>query len=278
MSKTLITPQRRRRPKSAKRSTVRNLGEAYHSKAIGRALDVLECFDDDQTTLSLMEISQRIDLPESSLFRVLLTLESRRYLRQNADGSYSLTPRVLYGKARERADFLREIIRPYLRTLASRFNETASLGHIFEDRIQVLDSINALHEVRMINLPGRVLPPHCSSLGKTITAFQSPELIDRILEVYGLYRRTSKTIIERRAVMDEYELIRRNGYATDREEATEGGICFGVPIRIEGVVRSSISISIPASRMTAGRDREIIDVLLRAADEIAVAIARKDNR
>ncbi len=271
-----MPPRRRRRPKAAKKTEIHAAGQAYHSKAIGRALDVLECFEDEQTSLSLMEISQQIGLPESSLFRVLLTLESRGYLRQNADGSYRLTLRVLYGKARERSDIIRELMRPYLRTLASQFNETASLGHVVEDRIHVLDSINALHEMRIINLPGRVLPPHCSSLGKSITAFQQPELIDRILEVYGLYRRTPQTIIDRQAVMREYELVRLNGYAMDREEATEGGICIGVPIRLDGsTVRSAISVSAPSSRMTAEREKEILEGLLSTANEVTGLLLRR---
>src|SRR5689334_9632578 len=95
-SKTAL--QRRRRPKRipASESPAEN-GSQYHLKAIGRALDVLECFTDDRPQLTLKEIGRLIGSPESSLFRILLTLTSREYLTQNADGSYQLAPKLLSG-------------------------------------------------------------------------------------------------------------------------------------------------------------------------------------
>jgi len=57
---------RRRRPKVTIRtiatSAVPVNGE-YYSRAIGRALDVLECFHDGETSLSLTDISRLGGLP-----------------------------------------------------------------------------------------------------------------------------------------------------------------------------------------------------------------------
>src|SRR6185437_12714892 len=245
-------------------------GEQYLSKAIGRALDVLECFEDDKSQLGLKEIAARAGMPESSLFRILVTLETRGYLQQDADGCYRLTPRVLFGKLRERADRLKELAHPVLRGLASHYDETASLAFLFENRIHVLDSVEALHEVRVINKPGRVLPPHCSSLGKAITAFQEQPLVDQILEVYGLYRRTAKSVIDRGALLSDFERIRVKGYAVDREEAVEGGVCIGAPIRPKNEnVSAAISLSSPIARITPDREKDIIRGVCAAAREIA---------
>jgi len=60
-------------------------GAEYQSKAIDRALTVLECFPASDTTLSLSELAVLSGFPESSLFRVLATLERRGYLLRNAD-------------------------------------------------------------------------------------------------------------------------------------------------------------------------------------------------
>ena len=120
--------QRRRRPKKVSDEARAVSVDQYSSKALSRALDVLECFPNEHMTLSLKEISNRNELPESSLFRILLTLESRGYLIQNADGTYRLSPSLLYGKVRERAEQLQEIARPHLQALATRFDETASLS------------------------------------------------------------------------------------------------------------------------------------------------------
>jgi len=269
-----IATVQRRRPKFAKAGSGKEGAGVYHSKAIGRALDVLECFTDENAAYNLKEIGGIVKLPESSLFRVLLTLESRGYLAQDGSGCYRLTPRVLYGKLRERAERLKELARPYLRELAARFDETSSLAYLFENRIQVLDSVNTLHEVRVINRPGRVLPPHCSSLGKAITAFQKRELIEQILETFGLSRRTPYTLVDRRAILAQLEEIRACGYAADRQEAAEGGICLGAAIRPEGKrVVAAISVSTPLARMTAEREQEIIQGVLDTASRMAKAIS-----
>jgi DNA-binding IclR family transcriptional regulator len=253
--------------------------DQYQSKAINRALDVLEYFRDDLSRFNLKDLSDRMNMPMSSLFRVLATLESRSYVMQLADGSYCLTPRVLHGKLRERADRLTELALPFLHLLAGRFNETASLAYLFENRIQVLDSVNAFHEVRVINTPGRVLPPHCSSLGKAITAFQPQPLMDQILEVHGLYPRTAHSLRDRGAILTEFKKVRETGYAEDREEASEGGICFGVPIHsIDGRVRAAVSISSVASRMTPQRERDIIQELRKTTSELTAALEEANGK
>ena len=253
--------------------------DQYQSKAINRALDVLECFVDDQSRFSLKVLAEKLEMPMSSLFRVLATLESRSYLTQLTDGSYGLTPRVVHGKLREQADRLTEMARPFLHQLAGRFNETASLAFLFENQIQVMDSVNAFHPVRVINTPGRVLPPHCSSLGKAITAFQPQPLMDQILEVQGLYPRTAHSLRDRGAVLAELGRVRESGYAADREEASEGGICFGVPIRsADGRVRAAVSVSSLASRMTAERERDIIQELLKTTSELSAVVEGANAR
>jgi IclR family acetate operon transcriptional repressor len=273
-------PVRRRRPKQAKTGDAprENAGEQYHLKAIARALDVLECFTDERPNLNLKEIGQITTLPESSLFRILLTLESRGYLKQNPDGSYTLPARLLFGKLQERAEHVRRVVRPWLQKLASRFDETASLAYLYGDRIQALDTVETFHEIRMTNKPGRVLPPHCSSLGKAITASQEPALIDRILETYGLYGRTAKTIVDRQSLLAEFAEIRRRGYAIDREETVLGGVCVGAAIVVEGTpVTSALSVSTPLVRINEAREREIIKAVIETA-QLAAQDFRNSNR
>ena len=269
-----MRPITRRRPKRTEGDgSAPDSAERYFAKAIGRALDVLDLFPDEHCFLNLKEISSRMSLPESSLFRILLTLTNRGYLRQDASGCYYLAPRILLGKTRERADQLADLVRPKLRHLASLFNETASLAYLFETRIQVLESIDTLHDVRVINQPGRVLPPHCSSLGKAITAFQERSVADEILAVYGLVRRTPHTVTDRQALLADFEQIRERGFSVDREEACEGGICMAAPIRKpDSRVVAAISVSSAAARLNAERERAITSALLETTAEVAKLI------
>jgi DNA-binding IclR family transcriptional regulator len=250
--------------------------DQYQLKAITRGLEVLECFSDEQTTLNLREIAKQVSSPESSLFRILLTLKSHGYLLQNEDGSYRLPDKLLYGRVYERAERFRLALRPHLHTLARRFDETATVAYRFVDQVRVLDTVETFHEIRMTNRPGRVLPPHCSSLGKAIAAFQEPALAEHMLEIYGLYRRTEYTIVDRRILFEEYATIRGRGYAFDRQETILGGICIGAPIQDSGGrVIAAISVSSPLVRMTPSREEEIAETLVDAAAKVADSLKTK---
>ncbi|MPY90409.1 MAG: helix-turn-helix domain-containing protein [Luteitalea sp.] len=255
---------RRRRPKARPSGLdAETAGGEYHSKAIGRALTVLECFPDADTSLSLSEIAVMSGFPESSLFRVLATLQSRSYLLRNADGSYRLAPKMVYGLVHERGEATRRQVHPLLDQLNRRFNETTSLAFLFGDRIQVIDVIEAVQDVRATNVLGKTLPPHCSSMAKVITAFQPRERVDRILQVYGLIRLSEKTTVDRLAILAEHDRIREQGWAQEQEESVAGICCYGAPLFDERRrVVAALSIICPLVRISPEREAEIVQALL----------------
>lgn len=260
---------RRRIPKWALHSNQTSTNEQYYLRSIGRALDVLDCFD-GKAALALKEVSKSTGLPESTLFRVLLTLEKHGYLRQAMDGTYQLAPKLRFGWMVDQGNAVRDKVHPELERLAQRFNETASMAYLYDDRIHVLDSIETFHEIRMSNRIGRVLPPHCSALGKAIAAFQDHRAIEQIVEIYGLTRRTENTITDRARLFDEFDEIRRTGVAYDREESVMGGICISAAIRPAGrPVVAALSLSTPIVRMTPEREEQTRKAVLEAATRVA---------
>jgi DNA-binding IclR family transcriptional regulator len=97
-------------------------------------------------------------------------------------------------------------------------------------------------------------------------AFQDQRVVDRVIQAYGLTRRTDRTIVDRLQLMAEFQGIRVCGYAVDREEAIPGAICFGGPI-LDGrnLAIGSLSISVPAIRVTDQRERELTEAVTDAA-------------
>jgi DNA-binding IclR family transcriptional regulator len=272
-------PQRRRRPHWAAEESLKSedaIGseDRYHSRTIERALDVLESFQPAEPALSLKDVSRRTGFPESTLFRILLTLQKRGYLEQRVDGTYQLTRKVLFGRLLDDAEALRALAAPQLQELASSFNETASLAYFFEEYIQVLDTVETFHEIRVSNRRGRILPPHCSAMGKAILAFQPAETVHRMLEAYGLTKRTEHSIVDRSALRAELERIQKEGFAVDREESMLGGICIGAPITSHsGHVIAALSVSTPVPRLPREREPLIQRGVVAAAKAVSVALA-----
>jgi DNA-binding IclR family transcriptional regulator len=272
----IAAPVRRRRRAKVRSAESAGAGASagpeYQSKAIDRALTVLECFPASDTTLSLSELAVLSGFPESSLFRVLVTLEGRGYLLRNADGSYRLAPRVLYGLIHQRAEETRAQMHPILDELNHRFNETTSLAFLFGERIQVIDVIEAVQDVRATNVLGKTLPPHCSSMAKAITAYQPRERIDRILQVYGLIRLTPKTSVDRLAIVNDLTQIKERGWAREHEESAMGIGCYGVPLFDERrEVVAAMSMICPLIRLTPEREQEIVDALLEVSRRTVVS-------
>jgi DNA-binding IclR family transcriptional regulator len=265
---------RRRRPQWALDDPLAEKGPAasedrYHSRTIERALDALESFESSSAALSLKQISAITGQPEASLYRVLLTLQKRGYLSQSGDGTYQLARKVLYGRVLDDADNLRMLARPVLEDLARRFDETASLSYFFKHYIQVLDTVESFHTFRITNRAGRIIPPHCSAMGKAILAFQTDESADILMEAYGLVSRTERTLTDRQILRAELAAVRERGWACDREESVLGGICFGSAIfdSARNAI-AALSVSTPTQRMNESREKQIQDAVQDAAEHI----------
>ena len=149
-------------------------------------------------------------------------------------------------------------------------DETVSLAFLFEDRIEVIDVVETFQMIRAGNVLGRILSPHCSSLAKAITAFQPPNRIERIMQVYNLVRFTEHTIVDRLAILAEYEKIRAEGWAIDNEESVLGICCYGGPLLdAQGFAVAAVSVSSPKGRITPEREAEIIDALRKTSKDTA---------
>lgn len=280
--KTSQEAPRRRRPRWAiaeQEATVKAPAEAedrYHSRTIERALDALEAFESSSSSLSLKEVSAITGQPEASLYRALMTLQKRDYLSQNRDGTYELTHRVLYGRVLDKAAHVRQITRPILEELGREFNETTSLAYLFTNYIQVLDTVETFHPIRVTNRAGRIIPPYCSSMGKAILAYQDDQAVDILLETYGLIRRTEHTIVDRQTLRTELARVRNEGIAGDREESMLGGICFGAPIfEAPGQAIAALSVSTPKQRMDEQREKAVQAAVVRAAKHVSNLLQEK---
>ena len=249
--------------------------DRYHSRTIERALDALDAFGFSNAPRSLKEISAVTTQPESSLYRVLTTLQKRSYLLQNRDGTYQLTRKVLYGRTLDMAEVLRELARPILEELGRSFDETVGLSYLFTDYIQVLDTVETFHPIRVTNRIGRIIPPHCSSMGKAILAFQDNETADRMLETYGLNPRTVNSITDRGTLRREMEKVREQGFAVDREESMLGGVCYGAPIVCNGSVVGALSVSTPIPRLDPEREDSIRLGVMEAARRVGEVLDAK---
>lgn len=221
--------------------------------------------------MALNEVAQRLELSKTSAFRLLRTLEVSGCLAASEGGKYALAPGVHAVVSTQTVARLRRAAIPRLQHLSRQLQETTSLAALFDNRIEVIAVVESPQQIRMSNVVGHILPPHASSLGKAITAFQTEERREKLLRSYGMYRFTDRTITDRAELEQEFARAREQRFAIDLEESVCDGHCFAVPIfGSAGDVGAAVSLSLPMARERDADHREaILEALRTMADQIA---------
>jgi IclR family acetate operon transcriptional repressor len=263
---------------TAPRRAASPASDKYFSKVVGKALAALDEVRGAPQALSLNELTQRIGLAKTSLFRILHTLERAGYLERDERGLYR-APESLRPMTSDRLQQQQQLINaamPRLKALNREFRETVTLAMLFENHIEVVATIESPHLIRMGNTVGRILPPHASSLGKAITAFQPEERCESLIRSYGLHRFTAHTITDEVELKQELERIRQTGRSLDAEESALEGSCFGAPVRgANRDVIGAISLSMPKMRLRSEAERNrVMAAIERTAAEISDVLHR----
>ena len=195
------------------------------------------------------EIVAALDLPKSSVHRILKDLLELGYLNFNPETKrYFGSLRLAALGAEVMSNFqLRDHIRPHLLELHSETDHTTNLGvldvtmGIFVDKIESKD-----FGIKLFSEIGKTFPLHCTGLGKTLLTFSSDDTVAKLLES-PLEAITEKTITDPEVFKRELTLIRDRGYAMDNEEITRGIMCVAAPVfGFKGEMVCAISITFPA--------------------------------
>jgi DNA-binding IclR family transcriptional regulator len=251
--------------------TLRKPGNLYQLHSLDRAVAVLEMLGESDTALSLAEVCQRLRLHKSTAHRSLMVLERSALIERTPENRYRLGLKLyeLGNRAVEQVD-LRSRVHPYFRRLAAQVGETVHLSVLQKTSIVYLDKVEPN---RRVCVSSKTNPVYCTSMGKAMLAFQPPEVIDQIVSKIRFVRYTAKTLTSRDALLKALERVRRRGYAIDDQEIELGVRCIGAPIFDEKRnAIAAVSVSGPASRITAPTMPEIAEHLLRCCRDISISL------
>lgn len=247
---------------------------AYTIRSVERVVDVLELLATAQEPISLDHVAEAADLPRSSAFRYLSTLESRGYAVREATGSgYVLGPS--FPRLTDRGlEELTVSAQPHMEQLAADTGETVNLGILSGTRVTYLAIVESHRQVRLAAKVGDRDLVHTTALGKAIASRLPEPAIRHILRVEGMPARTERTITDPDAYLTLLEQIRAEGYAVDDRENEADGRCVAVPIPT-AAHQAAISFSAPASRFPPDQIPAVAAQLRDAAAEIADDLMRR---
>jgi len=220
--------------------------------------------------LPLNEVTHRTALAKSTVFRILITLNELGYVVRDGTRSYYISHRMedlVSTKAHTEA--IRRTAMPHMLELRNAYGETVNLGQLEFDKVTYVEVVPSEYALRLHERPGATVAIHASALGKVILAFSDEAFAAGILSS-DLPALTPNTITDSAQLFRELKRIRERGYALDKGETSLLATSIAAPILNEqqGAI-AAISISGPASRFNPGKNSDVVDSLVKVAEEIS---------
>lgn len=230
-------------------------------------LRVLEALRDVEEA-GVTEISERLDVPKSSVHNYLTTLEAEGYVVKEG-GRYRLGLRFLdLGAAARNRWAVYKIAKAEVSRLARETGELANLAVAESGEVVYLFRNCGANSINVDVSTGSRCAMHATAPGKAILAHRPDEEVDRVIEQHGLAAHTATTITDRPDLYEELERVRDRGIAFDREERIDGLNGVAAPIKDGDRAVGAISVAGPTSRLKGDRLTEAVPDLLRDAANV----------
>lgn len=233
-------------------------------QSLARAFAILEAIADAGGMTTLSDIADRVDLPLATAHRLVRSLVTLGYVRQEQNRQYSLGPRLL----RLGAESGRRIgvwANPRLAEAVEELGESVNLAVLDGDEIvYVAQSQPSTHLMRMFTEVGRRTLPHTTAVGKAILAGSSNRDVLALLGRTGMPQRTRHTITTPETFLEVLDRIRARGYALDEEEQELGVRCVAVAVP-DAPRPMAMSMSGPSARVDDAVVERAVGVLHRVA-------------
>jgi len=192
--------------------------------------------------------------------RLISTLHRRAFVRRMQEG-YVVGPMIVR-LARSVDPDLRRVAMPVLTRLVSETEETVVLHSIDGyDAVVVDQAVSDRHVLRVQHQPGSRHPLGAGASGRALLAFQAEHVIERVL----------RTGADAAAMRGQLAQVRRDGFATSRNELQPGVCGIAAPVLgTDGIAYASIAMLAPLDR---SQDLARHGArLCKAANEIATAL------
>jgi IclR family transcriptional regulator, pca regulon regulatory protein len=265
--------------------SIPSLREPRYSQSLERGLAILGCFTAERPVLGIADIADELGMSRSTTHRYVITLVALGYLEQGASRKYRLGLRVTdLGMAALNATPIREHAHPYLEELRQRSSYTVNLAVLDGPEILYVDRARSFRRGQSkIDLglhPGSRLPAYCTAMGKLLLA-NLPEGEQRdLFSTMKLTKLGPNTITSKKALRDELDEVREEGFAVNDQELAPELHSISAPVRNEArEVVAAVNMAAHTSMISL---EELVDALgphlVSTADRISARLGyRRDD-
>ncbi|NPV55020.1 MAG: IclR family transcriptional regulator [Firmicutes bacterium] len=251
------------------------------NKSVIKALQIIECFNSDDTELSLAELCRRTGISKAAAHRLISSLASRGFLEQNPETHKYYIGAVAFqiGMRCLRADYLKQRVTVYLEELMRLTGETSHFGVLdMVEKVAIqLHNVECNRPVRVAVRDGTRVPLHCTAIGKVLLAWMEPDLMESIIRRLEFRKYTDATITDPNEFRKHLEIVRKQGYALNCCEGNEGVMCISAPVfDVRNEVIGGLGISGNYQDLYL-RMSELIEVVTEIASNFSKSIGYKGS-
>lgn len=242
--------------------------------SVRNAARLLCAFTPSDRDLGVSDLAARLDLPKSTVHRLLRTLAIEGLIEQApGTGRYRLGLK-LYELGAMVADHLdlRAVAVEVLDDLRNRTHETVHVSILDGGQVLYIERRESPQTIRVFGRVGHRNHVHCTSSGKALIAWLPADERMRILSEHGLPAHTAATITDVGRLETELAEVRARGWSANVGESEPGVNSVAAPIRdATGAVVAAIALVAPSTRLTP-------DTMRRFAAETVAAAGRASAR
>ncbi len=240
------------------------------NKTVLRSMDILKLFE-DHDALTFQEIIDLSNIPKTSVYRMLQSLEEMEFLEKGDDAKYRLGLIFLrFGSLVSARLDIRNIAYPIMNALHEDVEEAINLTLKQGDSTVYIEKIDTKQKVRLFTAIGRTSPLYAGACSRIILSFLPEDEVQAYVSKIDLQQLAPGTITDKQKLRSSIEQAQKDGYTLSTSELESHTSSIAAPIfNHEGHVIAGISIA----GIEANYRGETVNVfakkVIQAADEIS---------
>jgi IclR family acetate operon transcriptional repressor len=211
---------------------------------ISRVSEILRAFQGQNRSLTVSELGRQCGIPKASTSRIVAELVDVGFLERSGN-SVRLGLRLFeLGQQASLPTDLRKFTMPSMTELMRATGQTVHLAVLEGSDVVYIQILRSKTSPPLPSRVGGRLPAYATGVGKALLAYAHPDILDdlfsRPLVAIGPNTITSPAIL-----LKEFDEIRQNRIAFEREESSANLGCAAAPIlKADGTALAAISVSV----------------------------------
>jgi DNA-binding IclR family transcriptional regulator len=245
------------------------------SRSVRRVLQIFEFMLDRGEPASIATLIEALGIPKSTAYELVRTLTRSGYVEASGkDGGLFLGRKLFQlGMAyRNQVDLLKDGSQ-IVEELRDQTGETVQFSVLVEDHMHVLMKEEGVRPIRIISHIGSRVPVNWAASGRLLVSDLDNRDLRRLLKATIRQSPSERACMDVSRFIAEVRASRRDGYATELNEANEHAGCVAAPvIDAHGRCVAAISVVAPEQRLTEPNRTALIAAVTDAAARLSQRI------